>query len=174
MLYSAQQNSIFKVPSRHDPDEVRAMGIILSPGVWTTGIVYGKQDDENYDVVIPTTFTGLYYKVKNPGKSGATEPTWVTTPGEETIDGTTGLVWEAALYNLMPVAETLTTATVTATNGVILSGVSNTTTTCSFTITAIGSTAAARTLGVFEVTAVLTKSNSEVVNCTLKFKLGEH
>ena len=174
MLYSANQNGVFRVPGRDDPDEVRTLGIILRPGTWATGLVYGKQDDDNYNTVIPTVFTGFYHRVKNPGISGATEPVWATTVDGETLDGTTGLVWEAILYNLMPLAETITATAVTATNGVTVSGEGGTTINSYFTRDAIPANAAARSLGYYEVTVVLTKSNSEVVNCTLKFKLGEH
>jgi hypothetical protein len=164
----------FPVTGRHDPDTARNFGLLFKPSAWEANKVYGKSDDDNYDAVLPTEFTGLYYIVEDPGKSGSIEPTWVMVKDELTTDGTKGLVFKAQLYDLMPVTETITAATVTATNGVTISATTVTTTTVDFTIDAIISTATARLLGSFEVLTHATKSNGETVDVTLLFKIGEH
>jgi hypothetical protein len=172
MLYPAGSKGPFKC-GLHDPDTDRLFGITFSPFVWQANTVYLKPDDDNYGICIATEFTGVYYKVKNPGKSGATEPIWGTTIGSETIDGTLGLTWETVAYNLLPVDETITNVDFTATNGVTLSNTTFNDTTCQWFIDAIPDDAVARTLGVFEVHIHATKDNDETIDATLQFKLAE-
>lgn len=172
MLYNALQRPPYRVPGFHDPDDKRLMGIIFRPDTWASATVYLKPDDDNYDVVIPSVFTGLYYKVKNPGKSAATEPTWVMEAGQETEDGTLGLVWEAVNYNLMPITETISSVTYAGTHSVTVSSTSNTTTSCQFMIDVLP--AAAIAAGEFEITVHVVKSNNEEVDITLAFKVDDH
>lgn len=172
MLYNALQRGPYRVPGYHDPDQVRIVGLIFRPDTWAAGTVYYRRSDDDYDVVIPTTFTGWYFKAKSPGKSHAsTEPTWVFEEGAETPDGASGLIWEAVPYNLMPPSETISSVTVTATHGITISTFSNTDTTCQFTIPAIS--AAAEAAGYFEITVRATKSNGETIDVTLHFKVAE-
>jgi hypothetical protein len=178
MLYNSNQRGAFKISGFHDPDSSRIMGILLRPDTWAAGTVYEWRDADNYDVVMPTTYKGFYHKVSNPGKSNATtEPTWAKQPGDTTNDfeagETDGLIWEAVPYNLMPPGETISTATYVATNGVTVSATSNTDTACQFKIDAIGTSAAARTTGNFQVTTHITKSNGEILDVTLEFKVHE-
>lgn len=169
MFYDANIKGPFKVPGYHDPDDKRLMGIIFRPEVWQTNTVYYRNDSDNYDVVIPTVFTGQYHRVKNPGKSGAIEPTtWGTAPGDETDDGSSGLVWEAVNYNLMPPTETITAFTVSATTGVTISNDSFTDTSIQFMIDPFTAV-----LTTFDVTCHLTKSNTEEFDVTLRFKVHE-
>jgi hypothetical protein len=104
MIYSATAKKGFKVPGFFDPDSSRQIGFIYRPDAWVQNKVYYIRNDDDYDICIPSVFTGLYYQVATPGISGATEPAWITTPGSLTIDGTTGLSWTAVAYNLMPPA----------------------------------------------------------------------
>jgi hypothetical protein len=171
MFYPALQKGPYKVPGFHDPDSKRLVGLILRPDPWTSGLVYYKYDDDNYDIVIPSVFTGLYYKVKQPGLSGGTEPTWVKIPGEETVDSTNGLVWEAVLYNLMPVGENISAVTYLTTDGVTVSATSFTNNTIQFTIDPLPP--AAETAGRFDVTVHVTKSTSAIADYTLRFKVAE-
>jgi len=171
MIYTALSKGPFKVPGYHDPDSTRLMGIILRPDVWTAATVYYLRAEDDYDIVIPAVFTGYYHKVKSPGKSGATEPVWATTVGGQTPDGTTGLIWEAVAYNLMPASETIATVVNTCTNSVTLSSESSTNTNFQYMINALP--VAAETAGVFEITSHISKSNGEALDVTLKFKVGE-
>jgi hypothetical protein len=171
MIYTALAKGPYKVPGYHDKDSKRLFGLIFRPAAWTTATVYSVRSDDDYDVVIPTVFTGLYYKATSPGKSGATEPTWGTTAGGTTTDGTTGLVWEAVAYNLMPVSETIASVTSTANYGVTLSGESNTTTSLQYMILPLP--AAAIAAGSFEVTSHIVKSNAEELDVSVKFKVGQ-
>lgn len=168
MLYNALQKE-YRVAGYHKPTDKRLMGIIFRADTWTANTVYSKPDDNNWDIVLPTVFTGLYYKVKSPGKSGATEPTWVMVEGEETIDGTKGLIFEAVNDNLMPLSETIASVIVTGTHDVTISAISNTTTSCQFMIDALPS--AAIIAGEFEVTIHAVKSNGEEVTLVLVFKV---
>lgn len=47
----------------------------------------------NLSLVLPTlaNFSGFFYQCTTPGVSGATEPTWPTTPGATVVDG--GVTW---------------------------------------------------------------------------------
>jgi len=132
MFYSAGIKR-YNIPGYHKADSQRIMGVIMRPGDWTANTVYYREDDDNYDTVIPSVFTGLYYKVKAPGKSGATEPTWGYIHGEETTDSTKGLIWEAVNYNLMPPSETISSIAITASHSITISTFSNTTTSFNFT-----------------------------------------
>ena len=179
MIYPSDHVGILKIPGTHDPDSKRLMGIIFRPNTWAANTVYNWKDSGNYDVILPVNFEGFYHAVVNPGKSNqTTEPNWVKTKDGLTEDfrngQTEGLTWKAIPYNLMPLDETITLAAFTATNGVTVSLTSHTDTNCQFMIDAIGSTAAARTIGSFQVKAHITKSNGEEFDVTLLFKLGEH
>lgn len=172
MLYTADSKGPFRVPGYHDKDSTRIMGIIFQPETWSANTVYSKPDDDNYDIVIPTVFTGLYYKVKTPGKSFATEPTWVMLHGEETVDGVLGLTWQAVNYNLMPINETITAVEISCTHEVTVSGISFTTKSCQFMIDVLP--AAAIAAGSFQVLIHATKSTGELMDVTLQFKIGDH
>lgn len=168
MFYNAYASGGYRVPGVHDKDSKRKVGIIYKPDIWVANTVYYKREDDDYDVVIPSTFTGLSYRVKNPGKSGATEPTWVMEAGEETRDGTNGLILEAANYNLMPPNLTITASTWAASNGVTISGSTFTDGRTYTTITAVPT-------GVTEFTLInhTTRSNGEEEDVTLVFKVDD-
>lgn len=168
MLYNAYARGGYKVPGVHDKDNKRKVGIIYKPDTWAANTVYYKREDDDYDVVLPETFTGLYLKVKSPGKSGATMPTVTMIAGEETTDGANGLVWEAVNYNLMPPTLTITASTWTASNGVTISGSTFTDGRTYITITAVPA-------GVTEFTLInhTTRSNSEEEDVTLVFKVDD-
>jgi len=170
MIYNAYQRRPFRVLGFHDPDEIREIGIIFTPDIWANDTVYYRQDDENFDIVIPAIFTGVYYRVKTPGLSGSTEPTWNPTVGEITTDGSNGLTWEAVGYNLMPPDDLVASVTVTATTGVTITGVTYNTTSCQFTIQPVA--ASIISAGEFTTTARVVKTNSESFDVTLRFIVG--
>ena len=170
MFYDAFAEGPVDVPGVHDKDSIRPFGVLFKPNEWAANTVYTRPYPNDYDMVIPATFTGLGYLVKNPGKSGATEPTWVMIAGEETVDGTKGLIWEAFNYNLMPVTESIDTITYETTNGVILSGTSNTTNYAYFVIEPLP--AAAIAAGEFEITLHVVKTNGAKFDVTLRFVVG--
>lgn len=170
MFYNALQKDGYRVPGVYDPQEKRLMGIIFRPSVWQANTVYYKYSDDSFNIVIPTVFTGLYYGVNAPGKSGATEPVWGYVDGEETTDGTTGLVWTAKEYNLMPPEENISSVTYECTNGVTVSSTTNTDSSCQFMIDVLPT--AAVTAGEFKITAHVVKSNIERIDATLVFKVG--
>lgn len=175
MIYQQGQNK-FKVPVRHDPDSVITWTIPCIPDTWTGNTVYEKRTSNDYDIVIPTTFKGLMYVVDNPGMSGATEPNWNLDVDSITDDfqvgETSGLTWKAVSYALFPVNKTISTVTVTATNGVSVTSTNNTKK-YTFTIAAIASDATARTLKKFEVKAHIVLSDGDAVDRTFEFKLAE-
>jgi hypothetical protein len=170
MFYSAYSEKHF-VPGVHDANSSRVMSWLFRPNVWQAGTVYIKNDDDNYAVVIPTEFTGLYYKVKNSGKSGATEPTWVMVPDQTTSDGTKGLVWLAENYNLMDVAVNVTGVEYITTHGVTVSSTAYTNNTSTFKIDPLP--AAAIAAGTFEITSRVTTSGGTVFDATMVFKVGD-
>ena len=177
MIYEANAKGPFHMPGYHDPEDSMFIRIILKPKAWIANTVYSKSDCENFDICIPSTFTGLYYKVKSPGISGATEPTWITIPGEETIDGDTGLIWEACLYNLMPVDETITGVTYEGSNGATVTSSSFTDEEFRFMIDPLlpaDPEPAAIAIGYFDITATVSKSNTEQSDITIRRRIGDH
>ena len=171
MNYSPEQTGPLRITEPYDVNESRLMGIIFKPDTWLSSTLHGKQDCDDYEVVIPSVFTGFYHRVKNPGLSGTVEPVWATTPGGLTIDGTTGLVWEAILYNLMPVTETITSVAYQCTHGIVPTNTNNTGANITFQLPVLPT--AAILAGNFEVSVLATKSNSEVVVVNLLFKVRQ-
>lgn len=171
LLYSAFQKGPFTWPGYHDPDQIRIIGIQLRPPAWEANTVYERRHADDPDYVMPTTYKGLCFRVKYPGKSGATDPfTGTYREGDEIEDGT--CVWEAVNFAYMPVSETVSSfAAPTATHSITISAYSNTATSLSFTIPAIS--AAAEAAGYFEVTGHAVKSNGESVDFTIRFKVHE-
>jgi len=169
MIYSAYQKGNFKVPGRHDPDSVRVMSLILRPDTWIANTVYRKPDDSNADIVVPTVYTGVYQKVKNPGKSGSTEPSWKTVEGQETVDGT--ITWVCVNDNLMLPSESIASITITATHGISITTYSHADNKLSYTIPAI--TAEAKAAGWFEITTRIVRDNGKSDDKTAHFKVGE-
>lgn len=166
MIYSATAKGGYKVPIPFDPDEIKIVGIIYQPDAWASQAVYYKRSADDYDIVIPSVFAGLYYKCTNPGLSGSAEPTWPTVPGQKVTDGT--VIWEAVAYNLMNVSETLQTSTwtasdvaITLTDDLILTGK-----TCVIVSTI------PETLESFSLTNHIVKSNGEASDVTLIFKVA--
>lgn len=175
MIYKQGQNK-FKVPTKHDPDSVITWTIPCIPDAWQANTVYEKRTSSDYDIVIPTTFKGLMYIVDNPGMSGATEPNWELDVDSITDDfqsgETSGLTWKAVSYALFPTNKTISSVSVTATNGVDVSSTNNAKK-YTFTIDAISSGAAARLLKKFEVKAHIVLSDGDAVDRTFEFKLAE-
>lgn len=166
MIYAADAKGPYRMPGVIDPNAKKAIGVIYRPDTWQANNVYYVRSPDDYAVVIPTSFAGMYYKATNPGKSGATEPTWPTTVGATVTDGS--VVWEAVAYNLMAHTETISSATFTASDGVTLGGVvivggSKVQT----TIATIPSTVLS-----FTVTNHIVKSNGEEDDVTLYFKVA--
>lgn len=108
MFYDTHGRGPIRVPGFFDPDEVRDISLIFTPRIWAANTVYSWRSCEDYDVVIPTVFKGLAYKVTNPGKTGATEPTWPTVIGETVTSGPT---FEAIPYSMLPAGITITAST---------------------------------------------------------------
>jgi hypothetical protein len=177
MIIQLGGKKITKVSGGHDPDNKRPFRITFKPPTWSAATVYNKTDAEAFDVVVPTTFKGLYYAVDNPGKSHATtEPNWELTVGDTTTDyeasETEGLTWTAKAYNLLPLDEDVSDVTFSQTGGVTLVTDSFTTSSASFTIDAIDAEAAARTTNTFQVRARVTTSIRRF-DVTLEFTLAE-
>lgn len=166
MIYSAASKGPLKVSGYHDKDSKRILGIIYRPSVWTAATVYYVRGESDYDIVVPTTFKGLYFKATNPGLSSGTEPVWPTTVGGTVTDG--GIVWEAVAYNLMPPTASITTSTFTASDGVTLTSPSFTGGTTQVTISAVPA-------GVTSFTLInhTIKSTGEEDDVTLSFKVAE-
>lgn len=177
MIYPANNKGPFKVSGYHDPDSVQVFDIVFRPPTWTADTVYTFISSDEHSVVIPTEYKGFYYKAINGGKSGSTEPDWSLTKDGETEDfetgATEGLKWKTVPYNLLLPSINVSSVEYSATNGVTISGTSNTTTKATFTIDAIPSDAAARTLKKFRYTLRVTFSNSQQQDFTFERKIAE-
>lgn len=171
MIYNALQRGPFRLPGYHDPNDIRDFGVIFRPNIWQANTVYYRRSDDDYNAVIPVTFTGVYFIVENPGKSGASEPTWNYEENSITEDGATGLKWRAVNYNLLAADEIISSVSVVANFGVSITNVSSTSTGCQFRINPL--TAAAIAAGYFEVTITATKNTGEHFDTTLLFKVHE-
>jgi hypothetical protein len=165
VIYNASAKGPFRVSGVHDRDSKRNIGIIYRPNEWASSTVYYLRGTDDYDVVIPTTFNGYYYKVVSPGVSGATEPTWGTKIGGKTTSGS--VIFEAVAYNLMPASESITASSWTASDSVTISNESLTTT---YTICRIDAVPDA--VESFTLTNHTTRSNGEEHDVTLQFKVG--
>jgi len=171
MIYSAGSKGPYTVAGYHDPDSIRTMVVVFRPATRTNATVYYKRGDDDYDIMIPSTFTGVYYKVAHPGVSAASPPTMSTEIGSETTDGTTGLIWESVAYNMLPPSIDVSSVTFSNTNSVTVSATSNTTSQVQFTIDVLP--VAAETAGTFNITLHVVLSNGDKLDVTLKFTVGE-
>lgn len=166
-MFDSLFRSPYKIPGIHDPDSIRTLSIVVRPPSRTDSTVYYEGD-----IVIPTDFTGVYYEVKNPGKSASAEPTMETEIDAETVDGS--VIWVTKRYNMLQAGVNITSATCTPTDGVTVSSVTNTDTEVSFTIDEIPALAAARFKLSFEVCAHIVLSNGDAVDRTYVFRVGEN
>ena len=169
MIFSADQLGPYKWPGYHDPAAKRIIGIILRPPVWTANTVYGKRHDDDYDVFLPTEYKGFYFKVKNPGKSLATEMDYVNETGEETTQVGTSLIVEAVNFNLLPVDQNVASITVTGTHGTTVSSIAFTDYSCQFMIDVLTAEAVAAKGFILTVTVVL--DNGEQFPVDIEFEV---
>jgi len=165
MLYNAMGKGPFKMPGYHDKDAKRPIGIIYRPDTWAPDTVYYVRGEGDYDVVIPTVFRGLYFKVTNPGRSGQTEPNWPTKIGGTVTDGPT---WEAVAYNLLPPSQDIVDSTWSASDGVVLTAQIYSTRTTQATISSVPAGVA-----LFTVTNHTIKSDGGEDDVTLQFKVAD-
>lgn len=163
MIIPANQKKT-KVPGYHDPDSKRLVSLVYKPPAWQANTVYYWFDSGDYDTVIPNVFAGVYFKVINPGKSGAIEPTWPTVVGDTVQDG--GVLWECVAYNLG--TSNITISTIETTIGVTISGATSTPDSVQFFIDPF--TAA---LSNFEVTNHITRANGSKDDRTLVFRVAQ-
>jgi hypothetical protein len=175
MLYNSLSKGPYKVIGAHDPDSIRTMAIVLRPPERANSTVYYLPRADAGDIVIPSTFTGVYYEVKNPGKSAAAEPTMATVIDAETEDGS--VLWVTKPYNMMIPGVTISIGespvTCTATEGVTVSSITNTETQVQFTIDAIPELATARSTLSFDVHLHIILSDGDAVDMTIRFKVAE-
>jgi len=169
MIYGIYEKGGFKVPGFHDPSDRRPVGLLLRPPVWEPGKVYMVRSCCDADVVLPTVFTGVYYKVKSAGKSGAVEPKWSYAGGSTTLDGNTGLVWETQEhYSLLKDGEDIATVGLVPTNGVTVTGKMVTESDCKFYIDPFTAP-----LSEFCVKAHVTTTLGAEMDYTLIFKVAQ-
>lgn len=87
-------------PTIAEIDIVLTVGSVSALGdfiVWQSGTAYTLND-----IVVPTVFTGFYYRATVAGTSGGTEPTFPTTDGSTVVDF--GVTWTAfAILNVVDV-----------------------------------------------------------------------
>jgi hypothetical protein len=165
MIYSASAKKGYKMPGVYDKDSKRFIGMLYRPHQWEANKIYYLRGTDDYDVVIPAEFNGLYYKVISPGKSGDTEPTWGTKVGSRTTSGT--VIFEAVAYNLMPASETIAESSWTASDGVTLANETN-----SGTYTAVMIDSVPDDIESFSITNHTVRSNGEEHDATIRFKVG--
>ena len=85
----------YKHPEPYDINEKKYYSLSYRPKTWTTATEYKK----GVDLVIPTTPNGMMYECQSGGISGGTEPTFSTTEGETTTDGS--VTWVTRAYDLL-------------------------------------------------------------------------
>lgn len=86
---------IYSPGCRADLGDTRC-GVPLNPSTWLATTVYAANtlgDAKTGSWVRPTTPNGAIFRCTTPGTSGGSEPTWNTTPGATTTDGT--VTWTA-------------------------------------------------------------------------------
>ena len=169
MIFSADQLGPYKWPGYHDPAAKRIIGLILRPPVWVANHVYGKRNDDDYDVFLPTEFKGFYFKVKNPGKSLATEMDYVNETGEETTQVGTSLIVEAVNFNLLPVDQDVSNVTAVGNHGVTVTGVSYTNYSCQLMIDTLPAEAIAAKA--FIITVTVSLNNGEQFPVDIEFEV---
>lgn len=119
MIYSATAKGPYKVSGVMDADSKRIASIIYTPAVWHANTVYYLRSEDDYDIVIPTAFKGKYFRVIQPGMSGAADPFSGTyAPGDTVADG--DVIWECVAYNLLPLTDGIATSAWSASNSVPL------------------------------------------------------
>jgi len=165
VFYYALQSTVFRYPGVIDPDCARVFGWKFRPDTWQANHVYELRSAFGSDLVIPATYAGFYHKVKIPGMSGASEPTWAIETADETLE-TTGLTWEAVPYNLMPLSVNVSASSWAAT-GCTVEQATFTDTATACRITAITATD--------EITLVNTVgfSNGDTDDFTVRFVLKD-
>ena len=170
MFYDAFSEGPVDIPGAHDPDSIWTFALVFKPPIWEPDMVYTRPYPNDYAIVIPTIFTGLYYKCNSPGRSGSVEPDWIMSEGEETIDGTKGCIWEAVNYNLMPVTEDVVDVTYEMSNDVVVTADGFNTYASWFTVDPLPD--AAILAEEFEITAHVTKSTGDKFDVTLRRIVG--
>ena len=96
-------------------------GITLSPGDWAATTAYTEResgDAQAGSIIKPTSENGYFYHCTTAGTSGGSEPTWSTTPGGTTNDGSA--VWTTI------VAYTLTGSVTSVTSRLIFTDTTRT------------------------------------------------
>lgn len=177
MLYPSSTKGPYKILGYHDPDSVQTFDIVFRPPTWQANSVYTFINSNEYSVVIPTEYKGFYYKCINGGKSGPTEPFWALVKDGETEDfetgATEGLKWAAVPYNLLLPSKSVSSIVYSATNGVTISGTSNTAIKATLTIDEIPSDATARTVKKFQFKLRVTFSDGQQQDFTFERKIAE-
>jgi hypothetical protein len=164
ILYERNRSWPYKIPRAIDGNDKLLLKVYFRPDAWAATTVYEKTD-EWADVVMPTTFKGLYFRIKYPGKSGSTDPfTGTYAEGDEVTDGTA--TWEAVEYDLLETGVTVSTCDFTATDSVTLASESAATTTAQCLISTIPASVTE-----FDVTGHPILSNSEEFDMTFTFKV---
>lgn len=79
-------NHILRTNTFAKPSAIYVALLRASRGTWTASTVYSVGD-----TIIPTTFAGRMYRCTTGGTSGSSQPTWTTTDGGTTNDGS--VVW---------------------------------------------------------------------------------
>lgn len=93
--YTRQILEVYAPACRADLGDDRC-GVALNPPTWAATTAYTDRtsgDAKTGDVVKPTTFNGAYFFCSVAGTSGGSEPSWDTTPGNTTTDGS--VTWTA-------------------------------------------------------------------------------
>lgn len=165
MIYPATAKGGVKVEGVIPKDAKRIIGVLFKPDVWAANTVYYRRSDTDYDVIIAPIFTGVYYRVKNPGKSGATAPIFSTKVGDTFSDGS--VIWETVAYNLMDPTVDIVDSIWEPTMGVTLVAPSFTTGISQVMIDTIPDGVTA-----FEVKNHVVKSTDEQDDVTFVFKVG--
>jgi len=166
-MSTAYYSNKLRSPQRNeavlDRNDKHFVNVVYIPAAWAANTVY-----KTGDIVLPTVFKRIAYKVTAAGKSSATEPTWLHTIGDPITDGATFEGIDYFEFSDLDTALTITTSTFTASDGVTLTLPTNTTTTTKVFISAIPAT-----ISNFTVTNHTVWSNTEERDFSVLFLVAD-
>lgn len=111
-LYKDSCDGPLEISSCQDPDEILDYTFYYAAPDWAASTEYFIGD-----VVYPTTKSGIYLEVTQPGVSGSTEPTWSTKKSAKATDNT--VIWKTVVDPLaLQTGETIVTSVWTITGDV--------------------------------------------------------
>lgn len=82
LKYNIVKNAPIKLT--HDKDNIEVYTLVYRPNPWAAGL----EVIDGVTCIIPTTSNGCMYVASQGGRTGGSEPTWLTGTGSTTASGT--------------------------------------------------------------------------------------